>query len=67
MNVVNAQFLSQTPIEQLRSSLVIADSGDIPSGHLLWGSIFSQIDSLALTPYLAPDESSYLFKFLIAR
>lgn len=58
------EFLSEPAIEQLRSSFAIAELGDIPSGHLMWKSIYGQIDSLGLAPYLTPDESSYRFQIL---
>lgn len=60
----NKRFLSKTPMEQLRSSLAMAESGDTSSGHLLWKSIYGQIDSLTLASYLNADESAFRFQII---
>lgn len=60
----NERFLSEPPMEQLRSSLAMANSGDVLSGHLLRKSIYGQIDSLTLAPYLTADESAFRFQII---
>jgi hypothetical protein len=64
MEAFNKRFLSQPPMEQLKSNLAMAESGDISSGHLLWKSIYGQIDSLTLAPYLKADESTFRFQII---
>jgi uncharacterized NAD(P)/FAD-binding protein YdhS len=56
------RFLETESIDQLKSSLRLAKSGDVPSGYLMSKDVCDQIDNLSLTPFLTPEESGYFLK-----